>query len=308
MKEVVAVDPFRCRMWDMHDRLEGSVTEHTCKSELDSFAKHGQLVPVLGRRVVGNHDFDVELIYGARRLFVARQLRSKLIVELRAMTDKEAIVAMDIENRLRLDISPYERGVSYATWLRGGYFESQEEIARTLRISASQVSRLLKLSQLPAVVVNAFGSPTDICEGWGLRIGEALETPEVKTRVLNIARSIGNRQRRPPAEEVYRELLSVANHGRRIRRTAHDEVVLDEGGLPLFRIRQQRASIAVIMPLERLCESDLGRIREAITQVLTVRRKAGFNHGDKALTPAAADGVGSRSCPGKTAHVASEVG
>jgi hypothetical protein len=36
-----------CRMWDMHDRLEADVTEAICKEEIDSFLKHGQLVPVL---------------------------------------------------------------------------------------------------------------------------------------------------------------------------------------------------------------------------------------------------------------------
>jgi ParB family transcriptional regulator, chromosome partitioning protein len=279
MRELVSIDPFRCRMWEMHDRLEGSVTEHTCRAEIESFAKHGQLMPVLGRRIPGDPDFDVELIYGARRLFVARQLKAKLLVELRTMTDKQAIVAMDIENRQRLDISPYERGVSYASWLRCGYFESQDEIARTLKVSASQVSRLLKLALLPAVVIKAFASPTDIREGWGLRLSEALELPDVRSRLLNVARGIGNEEKKPSAEEIYRQLLSVAGRGKRIRRTAHDEVVRDARGRPLFRIRQQRASIAVVLPLEKVCENDLRRIREAIIEVLRSGRAARDTNG-----------------------------
>jgi ParB family chromosome partitioning protein len=263
----------------MHDRLEASVTEETCRSEMDSFAKYGQLVATLGRRIAGSPDFDLELIYGARRLFVARQLKVKLMVELRAMTDKEAIVAMDIENRQRLDVSPYERGISYASWLRAGYFGSQEEISRTLKISSSQVSRLLKMSQLPPVIINAFAAPADICEGWGLRIADALEKPELRERLLKAARTIGAERKKPPAEDVYRRLLSVAGGDRRTRSPAHDEIVRDDEGRPLFRIRQQRASVAVIVPLERMSKSDLKRIRDAVADVLKDKKAAWTDHG-----------------------------
>src|ERR1700678_2391533 len=120
------VNPFRCRVWTLHDRIEEHITEESCRTEIDSFAVHGQVVPVLGRPVLGDPNFDVELIYGARRLFVARHLNQPLLVELCDLSDFEAIVAMDIENRQRSDISPYERGVAFATWLRTGHFASQQ--------------------------------------------------------------------------------------------------------------------------------------------------------------------------------------
>lgn len=81
----------------------------------------------------------------ARLLFVARHLNAQLLVGKRPMSDLEAIVAIDIENPQRVDVSPYERGLSFAQWLRAGYFNSQDDIARALQISASQVSRLLRL-------------------------------------------------------------------------------------------------------------------------------------------------------------------
>ena len=89
------------------------------------------------------------------------------------MSDREAIVALDMENRQRRDLSPYERGVSYQNWLRKGYFTSQEEIARSLGISAAQVSRLITLAMLPSVVVNAFNSGFDIRETWGIALYKA---------------------------------------------------------------------------------------------------------------------------------------
>src|SRR5580698_7585424 len=128
MPSIITVSPFRCRMWDLHDRLETHINERTCRAEIDSFSKHGQIVAAIGRSVHGDKNCDVELITGARRLFVARHLNQHIAVELRTMSDKEALIAMDAENRLRRDISPYERALSYSQWLRAGHFKHQDEI------------------------------------------------------------------------------------------------------------------------------------------------------------------------------------
>src|SRR5690349_7685716 len=106
MKCIISVNPFDCRMWDMHDRLDALVTEGSCKSEIESFAKHGQLIPVLGRPLPPDGTHKYELIYGARRLLVARHLNIPLLLEVRPMSDREGLIAMDIENRQRADISP----------------------------------------------------------------------------------------------------------------------------------------------------------------------------------------------------------
>src|SRR5271170_8315863 len=153
LREVEFLDPFRCRMWDYHDRLEETITEESCQTEIASFHAHGQVVPVLGRRLPKDATHDIELIFGARRLFVARHLSVPIKVELRDLTDREAIIAMGIENRQRKDISAYERGLSYRRWLKSKQFESQTEIANALKISASQVSRLLQIARLPSVIM-----------------------------------------------------------------------------------------------------------------------------------------------------------
>lgn len=267
MKAVVTVNPFDCRMWDMHDRLEAQITEESCKSEIDSFIRHGQFIPVLGRPLRGDPSHKFELIYGARRLFVARHLNLPLVAEMREMSDREAIVAMDIENRQRSDISPYERGRSYARWLRAGHFGSQDDIARALKISASQVSRLLKLAQLPPVVIDAFDNPAEICEGWGLEIKQALDDPERRHATIRAARNASSLTPRLPAKEVYRKLI-VAARGRRIKPTAHDEVVKDIGGKPLFRIKHQSSSIAFVVPIEQATADAMERMRQAISEIL----------------------------------------
>jgi len=267
-QRVVSVSPFRCRVWALHDRIEDHITEDTCRSEIESFSSHGQLVPVLGRPLHGDVDHDVELICGARRLFVARLLNTALLVDLRDMSDIEAIVAMDIENRQRTDVSPYERGLAYATWLRAGHFHSQEELAKTLKISPSQVSRLLQLARLPAVVLSAFGSPSNIREVWGLALAELLSDATKRDAVINKARLLSHSSARLPAPDAYRHLISASESKRRSKHTTHDDVIKDNQGAPLFRIRHYRDSIAIVLSSVKVSASALQEIRNAVADIL----------------------------------------
>lgn len=252
----------------MHDRLEDHITEESCRVEIESFQRHGQFVPALGRILRGDPDYDIELIYGARRLFVARHINKPLLVEIREMSDREAVIAMDIENRQRADISPYERGISYASWLSSGHFSSQDDIARALRMSSSRVSRLLRLSRLPSVIVNAFASPRDICESWGLDLLDALEEPDRRQQTVQKARVIAAMTLRPPAHEVYRSLLAAAVYGRKPKAKTRDEVVKDPSGIPLFRICQRSNAVALLLPLDKLSPQTLDNIRHAVLSCL----------------------------------------
>jgi ParB family chromosome partitioning protein len=256
-------------MWSLHDRLETEVTEQACKNEIDSFSRHGQRVPALGRVLRGEPDFDAELIYGARRLFVARYLNKPLLVELTQMSDLDALIAMDIENRQRADISPYERGRSFLRSLRGGYFNSQEELAKTLKVSASQVSRLIKLAQLPSVIVAAFGTPADICEMWGLALYDALQSSPRRSAIIQRARALASEKERRPTREIYQELIAAGSAGkRRLKPRAHDEVVPDEAGKPVFRIRYQTSAVTLVLPRQRLSETSLEKIRNRVREIM----------------------------------------
>jgi len=268
MPTIKLMSPFRCRMWELHDRLDAHINETTCRAEIASFAGHGQMVAALGRTLQGDAGHDVELITGARRLFVARHLNKPLAVELRTLTDKEALIAMDTENRLRKDISPYERALSYARWLRSGYFKSQDEIARALKVSPSQVSRILKLAQLPAVIVQAFGNPTEIREEWGRGILAKLDDRAARQALVDTARSIVVNPERLKPNEVYRKLLNGAAKGRKLRPKHHDVVVRAANGEALFRIRHRRDTVALLLPFESVAEGTLRDISDAVAKLL----------------------------------------
>jgi ParB family chromosome partitioning protein len=267
-QQIVSLNPFRCRMWDVHDRSEEQITEQTCRHEISNIKKYGQLVPVLGRTLKGDPEYDVELIYGARRLFVARHLNIPLRAEIRDVPDREAIVAMDAENRHRKDISPYERGLSYLKWLREGFFPTQEDIANELKISASQVSRLIKMARLPAVIVDAFQSPVEICEGWAHELSVALEDSRRRECTIRRAREIAARRTRPPAQEVCRILLAAPDGGRKTTARNRDTVVLSNEGVPLFRIRNTRTSVVLLLPTQVVSAAVLSELSGALQGIM----------------------------------------
>jgi ParB family transcriptional regulator, chromosome partitioning protein len=292
---IVSVSPFKCRMWSLHDRLEEQITEKSCRAEIESIRRHGQLVPALGRKLKGDPMHDVELIYGARRLFVARHLNLPLRVELREITDRESIVAMDIENRQRQDISPYERGLSYARWLREGHFKSQDDIAAALRVSASRVSRLLKIARLPPVVMSAFDDVGQLCEAWALEIASALEDQEKRAQILRAAREIGQVTPRLPAREVCRRLLAARVVGRKPVARLSQEVICDEKGKPLFRVRHERRAIALLLPIDLVSAVTLkevcGSVRELLQGSSAAKRRT-----PRAVTGDMAEVVSLQAC------------
>src|SRR5579872_1164089 len=267
-RRIVSVSPFRCRVWALHDRLEEYLTEESCKSEIESFTAHGQLVPAVGRPLRDDPDHDVEMVCGARRLFVARHLGVPVRVELREMSDREAIAAMDAENRIRKDISPYERGLNYASLLRAKYFSSQEEMARVLKVSASQVSRLIKVAALPTVIVAAFASPLEIREGWGLDLYRAWHDVNLRSLLTQRARSLTARAPRLKPHEVYECLMAPAGATARRRRKPLDDVVKGRTGEPLFRIRHQRNTLELILPNSVLSATSLDVIRRTLVNIL----------------------------------------
>jgi hypothetical protein len=94
-----------------------------------------------------------------------------------------------------------------------------------------------------------------------------LEDPVRRPLVINAARAIASRSPRPCSTAALHELLAATPKGRKARAGAHDEVVKDRGN-PLFRIKHQRRSIAIVVPVEKISASTLVEIREAITGIL----------------------------------------
>jgi hypothetical protein len=111
---IQSVDPYRCRLWPLHPRAQGRVNKESCKDLIRSIAAHGQFTPALGRPVIDDPEMDVEILCGSRRLFAARHLKLPILVQVRHLSDREAALAAELENKIRKSISRSKRQVSFA--------------------------------------------------------------------------------------------------------------------------------------------------------------------------------------------------
>jgi ParB/RepB/Spo0J family partition protein len=264
---VERVSAHHCTMWPLHQRLGEHITATSCSDLITSMRQHGQKRPVLARRLRGNGASRFELIFGARRLFVAQQLNLDLLVEVRDIDDSLGLVEMDIENRVRTDISPYERGLSYRQWLARGYFKNQCELARKLGISEAQVSRLLKYAELPAAVVGAFSSPAAIREDWAVALARRSQNPESRNLLMRRARERTKYKLRRAPHETYAALMSDLSE-RPIDSRSRDEIVKDGSGKPIFRIGLRARTIHLVLPRERVSQSMLRDIARQLQSML----------------------------------------
>lgn len=264
---VQLVNSSKCKVWALHVRSEDSINTATCASLIRSMRTHGQRLPVLARQRACAEGTEFELIYGARRLFAAQHLGIELLVDVRDMDDRGAVVEMDIENRPREDISPYERGVNYSRWLRMGYFKSQSELAKELGLSEARVSRLLKYAELPTVVVAAFDSVRDIREEWAARLANACRDPKLRGEVMRRARERAASPRKTSPQCLYDSLLRGAGVNV-VKARPRDQVIKSASGKPLFRIAYRAKTLHVILPRADISSEALNEITRSVTGVL----------------------------------------
>jgi ParB family transcriptional regulator, chromosome partitioning protein len=262
------VEPARCVLWQFHERFGEELNNESCRELIASIQRHGQRHPVLGRRLAGPRGSSIELIYGSRRLFAAAELGVKLLVDVRELNDRAGIVEMEIENRLRADVSPYERGMSYRRWLNARLFASQAELAKDLGLSEAQISRLLRYADLPAAVVGAFETVQSIREEWAVTLAKVCQDPSRRPLVLRRAREISQVERRYPAHVVFRRLVSGAHIAGRDASRTRDEVVKSPSGRPIYRIAVRTKTVHFIVPREGLSEHVVRELKRQLTSTL----------------------------------------
>ena len=262
------VEPAKCVLWQFHERFGDELNGESCKELITSIQRHGQRHPVLGRRLVGARGASIELIYGGRRLFAAAQLGVNLIVDVRELNDRAGIVEMEIENRLRADISPYERGMSYRRWLNANLFTSQAELANELGVSAAQISRLLRYADLPAAVVGAFDTVQSIREEWAVTLAKVCQDPISRPAALRRAREMSQVERHYPPQVVFRRLVSGARISGREAGRPHDEVIKSPSGKPIYRVAIRAKTVHFIVPRETLSERVVYELKNQLTSTL----------------------------------------
>jgi ParB family chromosome partitioning protein len=181
--------------------------------------KDGQLEPALGRKLVGDADFDFELIYGLRRRFAAEFTHSKLKVRLTDADDAKCAVLMHIENADRKDITPMERALSFQQQLDAKIFSTQDAMAEAFGVSKGQVTKLLKAAQLLKVgaIAQLFADKSAIPVEAAYQLAVLMERPGAKEVVVKAAQNWQSRgEGGRPAAAIIKQLAASLDRTKRI--------------------------------------------------------------------------------------------
>jgi ParB family chromosome partitioning protein len=224
---ILSVDPKRCRPWKYHNRTNAWYTKERCQDLIDSLVKDGQLEPALARKLVGDPDFDFELIYGMRRRFAAEFTHNKLKLRVVEADDAKAAVLMHIENADRQDITAMERALSFQQQLEAKIFATQEAMAEAFGLSKGQVTKLIKAAQLlkQSTIGQLFADKSAVPVESAYQLAVLMDRPGARDVVLKAAQNLlakGESGRTPAATlKVLTSSLDRSRHVEAIKREYH---------------------------------------------------------------------------------------
>lgn len=181
------------------------------KSEIES--ANGNVQPIRVRPVAGagagaeDNGIRYEIVFGHRRHRACLELGIPVLAMIEDAGEKELWLAMDRENRERKALSPIEQGRSIKRALNTGLFPSIRQLCIEAGIDPANAAKAVQLAELPAVVVDAFASPSDLTHALANKLTAALrENPDA---VLERARKIVERgERGRVAKDVFHELIT----------------------------------------------------------------------------------------------------
>ncbi len=245
------VDPARCRMWAGHNREYGLLNEQRCEDLIESIKAQGrQEIPAIVRRVVGDPNYDFEVICGARRHWTISWLRShnypefKFLIDVREIGDEEAFRLADIENRARDDLTDLERARDYLRALDAYYEGRQKTMAERLKVSESWLTRYLDLARLPTELTRAFTEPQELGVRNAIALKSLLKPEDRRERAFKEAGRLAKAQEESgqpmPVLEVLKALtLAVAppkRSGSPKKSGSTTTTVSTEGGKAVLRV------------------------------------------------------------------------
>lgn len=242
-----------------------------------SIAAHGQDTPVRVRPAPPGSSAAYELVEGHRRLAVCRALDAErdggfpILARLdgAAGDSRDLVLKMYRENAEREDLSPFEYGRMFRSWLEAKVFGKQGELAQAVALSDGAVSQYLAIADLPATVLAAFGDPRAIAMRWMQLLAKALK--EDRAAVLAAAERVGAMTPRPAPEAVLRLLVE----GERRPNPSREEAVKIAGKVA-FRIarRDGRLSLKFGKQVDRGAQRELTEeIKELVERRLSQRLK-----------------------------------
>lgn len=151
---IVGLDPALLDASFVSDRIEHDDEDYARLR--DAIAEHGQASPILVRPHP-ERDGRFMIVYGHRRVRVARELGREVRAVVRTIEDIAHIVAQGQENAARADLSFIEKALFARKLL--GMGQAKATIKAALAIDDTLLSRMLSVAEtVPGPVVDALGA------------------------------------------------------------------------------------------------------------------------------------------------------
>ncbi len=241
---VLRLDPKKIRSSEFVNRLEAALKDDDAEFRLlkEDIRTQGQLDPIRVRPAPAGGGFEYEIVYGHRRHAACLALdqetdggfRVQALLDAASVDRKRLALQMHAENDVRDDLSPYEYGRMYQSWLNAKIFETQVELAAAVGRDDSPVSMYLQIAELPAEVLAAFADPRKISLRWAPQLMKALK--DDREHVLVTARAVCGFNPRPTAPETLR--LLTAARGEKRDSASREEAVKIKGRIA-FRVARR---------------------------------------------------------------------
>ena len=281
---VLKLDPKRIRSSELANRHATSLAAEDPKLEELKVAirDRGQLEPIRVRPVTDDPDADYEIVYGHRRHAVVLALDSEheggwpvlALLDATAADSRDHVLKMYLENAARKDLSAYETGAMFRSWLSAGVFADQLAIAAATGLAKQTISKYLQVADLPAVVLAAFGDPTVIAVRWAEQLVAALKAREAA--VLSTAEELAGLAEPAKPDVVLRRLVDAA--AKKAKRTGSqtETVKIDGRTAFAYSLKVDRIAIRFGKHVDRQAARDL---TDEIKELLTKRLKARMARG-----------------------------
>lgn len=197
----IELDPTRVRPSSGNARFYDCLTAVNCSDLINSMrAAGGQKFPAVLRRIYGDPLHDFEVITGTRRHFAVSWLRAnghpemKFIGIVQAMTDEDAFLLADAENRARKDVSEFERARNYAAALEMHFSGKQARMAERLGVSESWLSKMLCVAAAPATIFDAFADLSELSVAAFYPVAQLLRKSDAAVAIEREAQAIAAQQ------------------------------------------------------------------------------------------------------------------
>ncbi|MGX7709322.1 plasmid partitioning protein RepB [Methylobacterium sp. Gmos1] len=217
---IVALDPALVDASFVSDRIEEDDEDYARLR--DAVAEHGQSTPILVRPHP-ERPGRFMIVYGHRRVRVARELGREVRAVVKSIEDIAHIVAQGQENAARANLSFIEKAL-FARKL-SGMGQSKATIKAALTVDDTLLSRMLSVAEtVPGPVIDALGAARGVGRDRWEELKKLVAHPAKAELAREVVQSSEFLDREPP--ERFGHLLALVKAGRKApRRPAEPQAV-----------------------------------------------------------------------------------